>query len=129
MVDRASKAPSLFSSVSHLGRAVRDLFRTIKDKESSLATNAEAHHEEVETSLASRQNEPNSEVEELLPQPKPGWHVPVPSTLPVPTYAPVMIAFGIVFIALGAVTVWPLSIVGAFIFVFALAKWIGELLP
>jgi hypothetical protein len=59
MVDRASKAPSLFSSVSHLGRAVRDLFRTIKDKESSLATNAEAHHEEVETSLASRQNEPN----------------------------------------------------------------------
>jgi hypothetical protein len=40
-----------------------------------------------------------------------------------------MIAFGIVFIALGAVTVWPLSIVGAFIFVFALAKWIGELLP
>jgi hypothetical protein len=129
MVDRASKAPSLFSSVSHLGRAVRDLFRTIKDKESSLATNAEAHHEEVAASLASRHNEPNSEVEELLPQPTPGWHVPVPSTLPVPTYAPVMIAFGIVFIALGAVTVWPLSIVGAFIFVFALAKWIGELLP
>ena len=39
-----------------------------------------------------------------------------------------MTAFGIVFVALGAVTVWPLSIVGALIFVAGIAKWIGELL-
>ena len=57
-----------------------------------------------------------------------GWHVPHPSRLPVPTYAPVMTAFGIVFIALGAVTVWPLSVIGAFIFFAGLGKWIGELL-
>ena len=43
-------------------------------------------------------------------------------------YAPSMTAFGIVFIALGAVTKWPLSVIGAVIFVFAIAKWIGELL-
>ena len=45
-----------------------------------------------------------------------------------PTYAPAMTAFGIVLIALGAVTVWPLSVIGAVIFVLAIAKWIGELL-
>ncbi len=58
----------------------------------------------------------------------PGWHTPHPSKLAVPSYAPAMTAFGIVFIALGAVTMWPVSVIGAAILVLAIAKWIGELL-
>ena len=71
---------------------------------------------------------PHSEAAQLLTQATPGWHKPQPSALAGPSYAPAMTAFGIVFLALGAVTVWPLSVVGAFIFLLAIAKWIGELL-
>jgi hypothetical protein len=71
---------------------------------------------------------PHDESAQLLRQHTDGWHTPLPAVLPKPTYAPAMIAFGIVFLALGVVTQWPLSVVGAVLFVVALAKWIGELL-
>ncbi len=54
--------------------------------------------------------------------------MPGPARLAAPSYAPAMTSFGIVFIALGAVTKWPLSVIGAIIFVLAIAMWIGELL-
>ncbi len=70
----------------------------------------------------------NFEDAQLLTQHTRGWNIPSPSRLAAPSYAPAMTAFGIVFIAVGAVTKWPLSVIGAVIFVAAIAKWIGELL-
>jgi hypothetical protein len=72
--------------------------------------------------------EAHSEDAQILEQHKPGWKTPQPHDLPKLTYAPAMTAFGIVFLALGVVTKWPLSIIGAIIFFIAIAKWIGELL-
>jgi hypothetical protein len=129
MVDRASKAPSLFTSFLHLGRAIRNLFRTMEGKDPIPALDPEPHQDELAAQLALPPAESHSEAAQLLAVHVPNWHTPVPSTLPVPTYAPVMTAFGVVFIALGAVTVWPISIIGTLIFVFAIAQWIGELLP
>lgn len=56
------------------------------------------------------------------------WNTPQQHTLAAPTYAPAMTAFGIVFIALGAVTMWVVSVVGLVIFINAIAMWIGDLL-
>jgi hypothetical protein len=57
----------------------------------------------------------------------PGWHSPKPETLPKPTYWPVVMAFGITFLAMGFVTTLLISGVGLVLFVMALARWIGEL--
>lgn len=64
----------------------------------------------------------------LLLQHQPGWNAPHLRKLAAPTYAPAMTAFGIVFIALGAVTMWIVSVIGVLIFALAMTKWIGELL-
>jgi hypothetical protein len=71
---------------------------------------------------------PHEEAAQVLQQRTPGWNVPRPERLPKPTYAPAMAAFGIVLLALGVVTRWPISVVGGIIFFIAIAKWIGELL-
>ena len=71
---------------------------------------------------------PNFDNAQLLTEHTEGWHVPHPHALAAPSYAPAMVAFGLVFLALGAVTMWPLSVIGAIIFFLAVAKWIGELL-
>ena len=70
----------------------------------------------------------NFENAQLLTEHTEGWHKPHPHALAAPSYAPAMVAFGLVFLALGAVTMWPLSVIGAIIFFLAIAKWIGELL-
>ena len=56
-----------------------------------------------------------------------GWSPAQPETLPTPTYTPVMMAFGIIFIALGLVTKWYVAIVGATVFAVAVWRWIGEI--
>ena len=129
MADRPTKLPGLFSSLLQLGQALRDFVRALEGKAPLHGFDAVPHHNEATPQLALPSGEAHSEAAQLLTQQIPGWHTPAPSTLPIPTYAPAMTAFGIVFIALGAVTVWPLSIVGGLIFVLAVAKWIGELLP
>lgn len=58
---------------------------------------------------------------------KPGWSRPKPKTLPRPTYWPVVMALGIIFIAWGVVTTWIIASVGAVLFVISLAGWIGEI--
>ena len=105
----------------------RTHFPRRKPTESADAAEIENTHEPA-LPLALPAPEAHFEDSQFLTQHTPGWHVPHPTRLPVPTYAPAMTAFGIVFIALGAVTVWPLSVIGAVIFVLAIAKWIGELL-
>jgi len=124
MADQPGK-PSLLQGLKTLGRAMVDLGRAFKG-ESPQPLPKDAEKPELPLMLAAPQE--HAENAQLLTQHTPGWHVPHPTHLPAPTDAPAMTAFGIVFIALGAVTVWPLSVIGAFIFVLAIAKWIGELL-
>lgn len=72
--------------------------------------------------------EPHFENAQLLDDHTPGWHKLPHAVLAVPTWAPAMVAFGLVFLALGVVTMWPLSVIGAIIFVLAITKWMRELL-
>ncbi|WP_419806172.1 hypothetical protein [Terriglobus sp.] len=131
MADRNTEKVGFFASLMALGRSVLDLGRAFGGKDPLPTIGVPAHANaalRTRLPLALPIPEQHSEDAQLLTQHTPGWHVPHPTRLPIPTYAPVMTAFGIVFVALGAVTVWPLSIVGALIFVAGIAKWIGELL-
>jgi hypothetical protein len=129
MADLPSKSSSLSASIVQFGRALRDLIRVFEGEPRLYVADAQLPRDEVPTQLALPHGEAHSEAAQLLTQHTPGWHVPGPSTLPAPTYAPATTAFGIIFIALGAVTVWPLSVIGALIFVLGLSIWIGDLLP
>lgn len=122
-----SQKPSLWQQLAGLGRSLVDLGRILEGKNLSSPSN-DALPPELQLPLMLPAPTAHAENPQLLTQHTPGWHVPHPFHLPVPTYAPAMTAFGIVFIALGAVTIWPLSVVGAVIFILAIAKWIGELL-
>ncbi len=137
MADHDPQQPSFWASLVKLGRSVVDLGRAFDGKDPLPAPVEDSNRNDASDNPAAREPEaplalpaPDAHFEDaqLLTQHTPGWHVPHPTRLPVPTYAPAMTAFGIVFIALGAVTVWPLSVVGVVIFVLAIAKWIGELL-
>jgi hypothetical protein len=56
-----------------------------------------------------------------------GWSEPKPDRLPVPTYAPAIMAFGIVIFAMGLATVWYVCLVGSLVFAVAAWRWTGEL--
>jgi hypothetical protein len=56
-----------------------------------------------------------------------GWSVPEPARLPIPTYAPAIMAFGIVLFAMGLATVWYVCVAGSLIFAIAAWRWTGEL--
>ena len=56
-----------------------------------------------------------------------GWHEPRPGKLPVPTFAPAIMAFGIVMFAMGLATTWYICAVGSLIFAVAAWRWAGEL--
>jgi hypothetical protein len=118
---------SLFSDLVKLGRSIADLVRTVKQHVAGKG-NVDTGPAEPVLPLALPTAAAHFESAQLLTQHTPGWHKPNPASLAAPSYAPAMTAFGVVFIALGAVTKWPLSVIGAFIFFLALAKWIGELL-
>ncbi|MGH9511837.1 MAG: hypothetical protein ACRD2U_06835 [Terriglobales bacterium] len=57
----------------------------------------------------------------------PGWNLPRPANLPVPTFAPAIMAMGIVVFAMGLVTTWYVCAAGAMIFAVATWRWVGEL--
>ena len=113
------------AEIASLGRSVGEGGRVIWDDMHGL-------HHPVEDALPSRAGlaDPTTNFESAQ-QPTEhtaGWHKPRPHALAAPSYAPAMTSFGLVFLALGAVTMWPLSVIGAIIFFLAIAKWIGELL-
>ena len=56
-----------------------------------------------------------------------GWNMPEPERLPVPTYAPAIMAFGIVVFAMGLATIWYVCVVGSLVFAVAAWRWVGEL--
>jgi hypothetical protein len=59
--------------------------------------------------------------------PLPGWSLPAPSSIPLPTFAPAIMAMGIVFVAMGFVSKWYVGAVGAVIFAVATWRWVEEL--
>ncbi len=56
-----------------------------------------------------------------------GWAEALPEKIPLPTYAPLFLALGIIFLLFGIVTRYIFSAVGVVLMVWSLAKWIGEL--
>lgn len=56
-----------------------------------------------------------------------GWSLPEPARLPVPTFAPAVMAFGIVVFAMGLATVWYVCVMGSLVFAVAAWRWVGEL--
>lgn len=56
-----------------------------------------------------------------------GWSLPGPERLPVPTFAPAVMAFGIVIFAMGLATIWYVCVTGAVVFALAAWRWTGEL--
>ena len=123
MADPSKK--SFFAELAAFGRSLVNLADAVRGGP------MDAHEPEDDgppSQLLLPGGNPNFENAQLLTEHTEGWHTPHPSSLAAPSYAPAMTAFGVVFIALGAVTTWPLSVIGALIFVFAIAKWIGELL-
>jgi len=56
-----------------------------------------------------------------------GWSVPEPARLPIPTYAPAIMAFGIVLFAMGLATVWYVCVAGSLVFAIAAWRWTGEM--
>jgi len=65
--------------------------------------------------------------ESHLPVDAQGWSKPLPEEVPRPTYFPIIFALACVFILFGVVTLWPMSAVGAILFIIALIGWIGEM--
>lgn len=49
--------------------------------------------------------------------------------MPVPTGMPLVVSFGLTFLAAGCVTNWALSVLGAVCFLYGIAGWIAQLLP
>jgi hypothetical protein len=56
-----------------------------------------------------------------------GWSRPRPGKLPVPTFAPAIMAFGIILFAMGLATTWYVCVVGSVVFAIAAWRWVGEL--
>jgi len=59
--------------------------------------------------------------------PEPDWHKPQPEQLPQPTYAPLIMALGLMFLLWGAVTHWIVSAAGLAVIAVASALWISDL--
>ena len=55
------------------------------------------------------------------------WHKPLPERLPQPSYAPAVMAVGLMCLLWGAVTSWIVSAVGLVLAGIAARQWIGEL--
>jgi hypothetical protein len=59
-------------------------------------------------------------------KPDDAWTRLPPAHLPRPTYWPVVLALGVVFLAWGVVTTVAISAIGLILFALALRGWIGE---
>ena len=55
------------------------------------------------------------------------WSIPQPARLAVPTFAPAVMALGIIVFAMGLATIWYVCAIGALVFAVAAWRWTGEL--
>ncbi len=67
------------------------------------------------------------EHQSLGSEPIAGWSRPRLEKLPVPTFAPAVMAFGIVVFAMGIATTWYVCVAGSIVFAVAAWRWTGEL--
>lgn len=127
------KLPMESLSQQSPGNAPLDhLERTAAAEEGSSAQVTSAVTVQSDEATRNAQANPNPQDEVLKHQslesaPLPGWNVPKPERLPVPTFAPAIMAMGIVLFAMGVVTAWYVSLVGLGIFAVATWRWVGEL--
>ena len=77
------------------------------------------HDSEIVTDVLRRQSLENERLA--------GWSKPAPDRLPVPTFAPAVMACGIVIFAMGLATVWYVCVAGSIVFAVAAWRWTGEL--
>lgn len=56
-----------------------------------------------------------------------GWHIPQPERLPLPTFAPSVMAMGIVIFAMGLASSFYVCVVGSVVFAVAAWRWTGVL--
>ena len=56
------------------------------------------------------------------------WHKPLPERLPRPSYAPPLLAAGLMFLFWGAVTTWIISAIGLVLAAIACLRWAADLL-
>lgn len=125
--------PSLSKSVP--GRAPLDqLARTASAEENGTVDFASSVSAQISVTSATSGEETirDSQDEVLAAQSLasariPGWNQPTPERLPVPTFAPAIMAMGIVVFAMGIVTTWYVCVVGAMVFAVAAWRWVGEL--
>lgn len=57
----------------------------------------------------------------------PGWHAPLPESLPKPTVWPAVLALGACFLAWGILSSWLVSAAGGVLFAAGCAGWIADL--
>jgi hypothetical protein len=55
------------------------------------------------------------------------WPKPQPEQAPRPTYAPALMAGGLMFLLWGAATAWPVSLAGLLLIGIASVRWIRDL--
>jgi len=56
------------------------------------------------------------------------WHKPLPERLPRLSYAPPLLAVGLMFLVWGAVTTWIISAIGLVLAATACLRWAADLL-
>jgi len=60
-------------------------------------------------------------------EPRPGWSLPLPPTLPPPSYWPAVLALAIVLLLWGLVSSIVVSGIGLALFILAITGWVGDL--
>ncbi len=56
-----------------------------------------------------------------------GWSLPEPQHMPRPTWAPAEVSFGATFMLWGIVTSIFITAVGTVVFIWGIARWIGDI--
>src|SRR5579875_2800656 len=126
--DRGAKSPA--KTTKHQEPKVQS---TVELESLSLSTPGDAPLDRLARIAAAEKHEPPSlgggfsppreesvedvlQCQELESAPLPGWGEPQPDRLPVPTYAPAVMAFGVVIFAMGLATIWYVCVVGSLVF-------------
>ena len=65
---------------------------------------------------------------EPVPQEDSEWAEPLPEKIPSPSYAPAVLALGLILLLWGLIASWMISAAGGFLTVIALSYWVRELL-
>lgn len=99
---------------------------TLLEKLGLVKTPPSAPHPSVATQASPETHVPVPSATPPVPL-RSGWNRPLPATLPAPTYWPMIVSAGVVFLAWGVLTSWFIAASGGLLFVVGVVGWIGEL--